>query len=284
MIMLWLLLCLSAAQVPTLESKDFTKPVQQAAVTATVRVANVSAGSDGSGVLLHREGPYAYVLTANHVVDKAKQLNIYVFSAASYPKEAKVYKGAVVLARDARTDLAVLRVATRDTLPVAALCPLKQAPVGKGFAVLAVGCRLGGEPQPLLDVVQAVPMIRRPGAAEAVQSWETAKAQVRGRSGGPLFDRQGRVIGVASGTSAGKGYYTHLREIHDFLKRNALDWLAEAAKQPAANPKRSDAGRSGQIAVRLSVSAPVYVSYGRGIAWVCCTPAYPRQQVWVLFL
>jgi S1-C subfamily serine protease len=229
--MLTVLLCLLPAQVPAVESKDFSKEVQQTAVTATVRIANVTEGADGSGVLLRHEGPHAYVLTANHVVGKAKQLRVHVFTAGSYPREAKTYQEVKVLARDARTDLAVLQVTTRDKLPAPlAVCPLKQAPAVKGFAVLALGCRPGEEPRAVADTVQDIPLIRKPGEPAAVKCWETAKAQGKGRSGGPLLDRQGRVLGVASGTSGGRGYYTHLRELHEFLKDNALEFLAEAAK------------------------------------------------------
>jgi S1-C subfamily serine protease len=225
------LLALLPGQVPTLESKDFARETQQAALTATVRITDVSAGTDGSGVLLRHDGAVAYILTANHVVGKAGQLHVSVFSAASYPKEDRVYRGVEVLARDARADLAVIRVVTRDKLPAPlSVCPIKQTPSGKDFAVLTVGCELNGPPVPIADVVQAAPAIRKPGEASTVKCWETAKGQVAGRSGGPLLDRQGRVIGVASGTSGGKGYYIHTEEIHAFLKRKGLGQLVGDAR------------------------------------------------------
>jgi S1-C subfamily serine protease len=224
-------LCLFPGQLPTLDSKDFTKEIQQKAVTATVRIANLAEAADGSGILLRQEEPFVYVLTANHVVGKANHLEVSVFTAASYPKAEKVYKGAEVLARDARADLAVLRLATKDALPAPLpLCPVDKAPDGKGTIVLTVGCQPNGVPLQMPDVVKAIRTVSKPGQDGKTKCWETAKGQVEGRSGGPMLDAQGRLIGVASGTSGGKGYYVHVEEIRAFLKHQALGWLAEEAR------------------------------------------------------
>jgi hypothetical protein len=60
-----------------------------------------------------------------------------------------------------------------------------------------------------------------------VLCWQTEKTPARGRSGGPLLDRRGLLIGLDSGAGDGKGYYVHVEELHAFLKRNGLDWLYE---------------------------------------------------------
>ena len=232
------LVCLLPGQVPTLENKDFTKEIQQAAVVATVRIVNTTEGTDGSGVLLQQEEPFAYFLTADHVVGKAKQLDVVVFSPASYPRQEKVYKRAEVLARDARADLALIRIVTRDVLPQGFhLCPTNKAPDSKGAPALAVGCEPGGAPLPMIDVITATRVVSKPGEQGKAKCWETAKGPIAGRSGGPLIDTQGRLLGVASGTSGGKGYYIHLDEIRNFLKRNALGWLAE---EPPPVPGQRD--------------------------------------------
>jgi S1-C subfamily serine protease len=226
-------LCLLPGQLPTLDSQDFARDVQQKAVTATVRVVNATEAMDGSGVLLRQEGPFTYVLTANHLVGKANQVEVSIFTAASYPKADKVYKAAEVLARDARADLAVLRIATKDALPAPLnLCPANKVPDGKGTVVLTVGCQPNGVPLPMTDVVKAVRTVSKPGQDGKTKCWETAKGPVAGRSGGPLIDTQGRLIGVASGASGGKGYYIHLDEIRAFLKREALGWLGDEAQCP----------------------------------------------------
>jgi S1-C subfamily serine protease len=219
------------AQVQTVASEDFPRPLQEAAVAATVRVTNPVQGQHGSGVLIHRQGPYAYILTAAHLVGKERIVEVVTFSARSYPRAEKTYRNAEVLARDSKVDLAVLRLATREAPP--GLLPLaaKSAPPkGKDFPALTTGCKSTGPPTPALDVVKGARVVRKPGEVGKTLCWETVKGQARGRSGGPLLDRQGRLIGLASGVSSGKGYYVHLDEIHTFLRRNELGWLGEEKK------------------------------------------------------
>ncbi|HEX5269842.1 MAG TPA: serine protease [Gemmataceae bacterium] len=222
------LLALVPADIEALDSKEFSKEAQARAVVATVRVGNAAAGSTGSGVLLKRQGPFVYVLTANHVVAGAKRVEVSTFTADSYPRAAAVYPKAEVIAQSAEADLAVLRLTTRDEMPGSvAVGPPRDAPAGKAFVALSVGCGDGGAPACALEDVRGTRRVRKPGAEAAVTCWETARAPARGRSGGPLLDRDGRLIGLDSGASDGKGYYTHLEEIQTFLRHNGLKSLCE---------------------------------------------------------
>ncbi len=222
------LLLLVPGDVEVLESKDFPKEAQLRALTAGVRVVNSTADATGSGVLLRRNGPVVYVLTAAHVVAGAKRLEVATFSTESYPKPAALYRSAEVIATSEELDLAVLRWTTRDALPGAMeVCPTTKVPEGKNFTALSVGCADGGAPTCALEEVKAKRRVRKPGAEVAVLCWETAAAPVKGRSGGPLVDARGYLIGVDSGAGDGKGYYIHIEAIHGFLKANGLKWLTE---------------------------------------------------------
>jgi hypothetical protein len=225
------LLLLVPADIDILDSKDFPKEAQVRAVTATVRIANKAGGAEGSGVLLKRTGAVVYVLTANHVVDGAKRVDVTTFSAESHPKGAAVYRGAEVIAQSAEADLAVVRLTTRDEMPGSvAVCPPSRLPGGKDFVALSVGCGGGKAPACLLEDVKGKRKVRKPGADTAVLCWEAARAPAKGRSGGPLLDRRGELIGIDSGAGDGKGYYTHAEEIHTFLRRNGLKSLYEEAE------------------------------------------------------
>ncbi len=222
------LLLLLPAEIGILDSKDFPKEAQLRAVTATVRVVNLTKGDEGSGVLLKRNGPIVYVLTANHIVDGAKRVEVSTFSAGSHPKTAAVYRMAEVIAQAPESDLAVLQWTTRDEMPGAAkVCPPSKLPEGKEFVALSVGCADGRPPTCALEDVKGRRKVRKPGVEGTVLCWETARAPLKGRSGGPLLDRRGYLIGVDSGAGDGKGYYTHIEEVHAFLKRNGLKWLTE---------------------------------------------------------
>jgi len=222
------LLMLAAGQVPSVASRDFPKALQERAVLATVKIVTPADGGSGTGLLVKRSGAFAYFLTASHIVGNSRQVEIHTFTARSYPRADKVYKSATVLARSAGPDLAVVRLATQDKLPdPIKVCLAKEAPRGKNFPVLSVGCGGGAAPTAVVDVVKEKRLIRRPGETDSVWCWETEKKQSLGRSGGPLLDVQGRLIGVASGRDSKHGYYGCLDEIHRFFRGNALKWLAE---------------------------------------------------------
>jgi S1-C subfamily serine protease len=222
------LLLLVPGDFDVLESKDFPKDAQVRALTAGVRVVNTTGDVTGSGVLLKRSGPVVYVLTAAHVVAGAKKLEVATFSADSYPKPAAVYGSVEVIATSKELDLAVIRWTTRDAMPgVMEVCPVGKVPEGKNFAALSVGCADGGAPTCVLETVKAKKKVQKRADEDKVPCWETAAAPGKGRSGGPLLDTRGYLIGVDSGAGDGKGYYTHIEAIQSFLKANGLKWLTE---------------------------------------------------------
>jgi hypothetical protein len=95
---------------PAAPPQDFPKERREAAVAATVRVADRAGGVEGSGVILGKKGDFVYVLTAHHLVARAKNLDIMTFSPDSYPKVHRVYRsGRVIAAAGAARDLALPR-------------------------------------------------------------------------------------------------------------------------------------------------------------------------------
>jgi S1-C subfamily serine protease len=220
---LWLALLL-AADSPTAD--DFPASARKAAIAATVRVAIPETGGLGSGVVVRRSGPHVYILTAAHVVGKARQTEVHVPQPGKAGKP-RAYRGALVLAASASGDVAILRLPASAGLPE----PVPLAPAAAGAKVpalaLSVGWATGDAPTALSEVVRRKVLITRPGETTSVWCWETRRRQARGRSGGPLLSPAGRVIGLASGHDGEWGYYTHLEEIQRFLKRNGLGWLYE---------------------------------------------------------
>lgn len=224
-------LFLLVGQIDVLESKDFNKELQVGAVVATVRVEQPRREQVGSGVLLLQKGPFAYVLTARHLVEGAEALELSFYSAATFPRPGPVVRDVEVLASSKESDLALVRATVRAPLP-AGLRLAAEAPAETPFPALSVGCSDGLFPTLLLESVQSARRVRKPGTDEAVLMWELVREPAGGRSGGPLLDRQGRLIGMASGRSGGKGYCIHLDEIRRFLKRHRFDELLTEKSQP----------------------------------------------------
>lgn len=227
-----LVLALLPAQLPLEEKPPFSKEVQTTVLTATVRIVTGAQGGEGSGVVVKTQGPFVYVLTAKHVVDQAKQLEIHLFNETAYPKPAEVVKEVKVIAQSKDTDLALLRCrpagAAAGTLRI---CTPQQLPKKQEFAALTAGCSLAQAPTPGFAAVLAARTVRKPDGSTA-RVWETDGAVAKGRSGGPLVDAQGLLLGVCSGTSGGKSYYCRPEEIHDFLRQHAFRWLYEEDQKP----------------------------------------------------
>jgi len=226
--MLTCVLLLALSQNGQVESKDFSMDAQAVALHATVKVVNFTTNLEASAVVIKQEAKAVYFLTAAHVAKPDDKLAISVFTAESYPKAAEVYKTATVLASDPEKDIAVIRLFTTDTMPgVLPLCPPKKVVDGKDFPALSVGCGDGKAPVCRVEMVLRKIKVQRPREKGTTLTWEAAAAQPKGRSGSPLVDKRGFVVGVASGTNDDHGYYVHIDEINRFLKENALERLYE---------------------------------------------------------
>ncbi|QTE29137.1 S1C family serine protease [Pengzhenrongella sicca] len=176
----------------TSENPDWEKVA--AAVSSSVvaiQVSTANGGAEGSGVIIDAEG---HVLTNNHVVDGADSVQVTLSDGRMYD--------ATIVGTDSTTDLAVVQITDApDDLKPAALGDSDAVTVGA--AVMAVGNPLGLANTVTTGIVSA---LDRPVSASAETSSDvvvTNAIQIDaainpGNSGGPLFDAEGRVIGITS--------------------------------------------------------------------------------------
>lgn len=205
--------------------------VRRRALAATVRM-RVADRATATAVVVGRKDGDLYLLTADHATDGPDTTALtFEFFADGEPEPAFALKGAKAALRRPVADFALLKVAVPAdrTVEILPLIPPGKHAKRFPFDALSVGCSRGEAPTCEPESIAAKRLaVRRDD--ELAFFWQAEKTQSRGRSGGPLVDGEGRVIGICAATALGKGYYTHASELHAALKGEGFDWLWDAAE------------------------------------------------------
>ena len=189
----------------------------------------------GSGFIINADGT---IVTNNHVVKDAKTLSVTLDDGTTLP--------AKVIGRDARTDIAVLKVKADHQLPYIQLG--NSADVKPGQWVVAMGNPFGLGGTVTAGIVSAVS--RDIGDGPYDQFIQIDAPINQGNSGGPLFTQDGKVIGMntailsPSGGSIGIGFaipsdmirsITSQIEANGHVTRGYIGVEAQALKGPTAS-------------------------------------------------
>ena len=135
----------------------------------------------GSGFLIEADG---YIVTNHHVVEDAAEIAVTLHDGKTYQAEVK--------GTDPKTDLALLKIEADEPLPVVEWGDSDAARMGNW--VFAIGNPFGLSSTLTVGVISALARDIRSGPFDSYI--QTDAAINRGNSGGPLFDLDGRVIGV----------------------------------------------------------------------------------------
>lgn len=136
----------------------------------------------GSGFVISSEG---YILTNNHVIEKAQEIKIKLESGKEY--EAKV------VGKDPKTDLALIQVKPDKDFPEPAVLGDSNS-IRVGDWVIAVGNPFGLGHTVTAGIISAKGRVI--GAGPYDDFLQTDAAINPGNSGGPLFNMKGEVIGI----------------------------------------------------------------------------------------
>lgn len=145
--------------------------------------------SGGTGVVIGAEG---YVLTCDHVVDEGDEVLVGL-------ADGRTLTGRVI-GRDAVGDIALVKVETRTPLTAAPLGDSRQLQAGD--PVLAMGNPFGlarddHAPAVSMGIVSALHRAHGGGPEKVYGDAIQVDASVNpGNSGGPLFDLDGRLVGI----------------------------------------------------------------------------------------
>ena len=184
----------SAGQAPDWEA--VSAAVSNAVVSIAITTGNGKAL--GSGVIFDKEG---HIITNNHVVAGASQILVTLADGRVYEAEPT--------GTDPATDLAVIQLKDApDNLTVAQLGDSDKLATGQD--VMAIGNPLGLSSTVTTGIISALdrPVINSqsedgsgggsPSSAVYTNAIQIDAAINPGNSGGPLFDENGRVIGITS--------------------------------------------------------------------------------------
>ena len=150
----------------------------------------------GSGFIISADG---YVLTNNHVIETALAENLEV--------KVMLYSGEEYTARiiggDSRSDVALLKIPGKD-LPCVTLGTFAGTRVGE--AIYAIGNPLGELTYSMTSgIVSALDRSITISNNTAIDMFQIDAAINSGNSGGPIINRFGQVIGIASAKYASSG-------------------------------------------------------------------------------
>ena len=152
--------------------------------------------AQGSGFIISEDG---YVVTNNHVIDKADKVELTMDDGATYEAD--------IIGSDEKTDLALLKIKTDREFPYVAFAD-KDVEIGDW--VVAVGNPFGLGGTVTAGIVSA--RGRDIGSGPYDDFIQIDASINRGNSGGPAFNLEGQVVGVntaifsPSGGSVGIGF------------------------------------------------------------------------------
>ena len=150
----------------------------------------------GSGVIVSPDG---YILTNNHVAGHADEIHVRLLDKREFT--------AKVVGKDPKTDLALIKIDTKQPLPVAPLGDSNSAEVGDW--VVAIGSPFGFNSTVTAGIISAKGRALGGNYDDFIQTDASINP---GNSGGPLFNAKGQVIGIntaiysSTGSNAGIGF------------------------------------------------------------------------------
>ena len=167
-------------EIPEPFKRFFGMPQEEAPGTEAPK-REMKRTSLGSGVIVAPDG---YILTNNHVVEDADEINVTLSTFEEYK--------ATIIGRDPKSDLALIKIEAKKDLPAITFGDSDKLRVGEW--VLAIGNPFG------LQQTVTAGIISAKGRAINNESYgnfiQTDASINPGNSGGPLFNLKGEMVGV----------------------------------------------------------------------------------------
>ncbi|MDR1867657.1 MAG: Do family serine endopeptidase [Treponema sp.] len=216
----------------------------------------------GSGIVVRRDGDTYYVLTNNHVITGASEIEISSNERKRYSAELVGY--------DERKDLAMIKFTTKDVFPLATLGDSDSVRIGDW--AIAVGNPLGYLSSVTMGIISAVG--REGGPAGNINDFIQTDASInQGNSGGALVNIKGEVIAIntwiassTGGGSVGLGFAIPInnakRLIDEFITTGQISygWLGVSLIEADREILQALGveGKRGAFASQVFLNSPAY--------------------------
>lgn len=196
------------------ETKDLEDVIEEANKAVVNVIAELEGNEQnlGAGIIIGADG---YIVTNAHVTEGAKK----IFATTSNDKQYE----AKLIGSDEKTDIALLKITDQEGFQRAEFADSDEVRVGN--TVFAIGNPFGLGSSTSLGIISAKERDIEKGPYDNFLQTDATINQ--GNSGGPLFNRQGQIIGMntaifsADGQYAGIGFAT---------PSNTVKWVANQLK------------------------------------------------------
>lgn len=150
--------------------------------------------SEGSGVIYKKDGDSAYLVTNNHVIDKAERIEIILADGSKVVGK--------LIGADTYSDLAIVKISSDKIKTVAQFADSSKINIGE--VAIAIGSPLGTEYANSVtegivsSLSRTVTLKNEEGQTVSTNAIQTDAAINPGNSGGPLINIEGQIIGINS--------------------------------------------------------------------------------------
>jgi serine protease Do len=236
----------------------------------------------GSGFIID---PAGYIITNQHVVERAADLKIHVTT-----NDEKTYNAHYITGDD-KTDLAFIKIDAKTDFPFVSLDDI--SPNILGETVIVVGNAVGYGSSISRGVLSAINRNITVDDIEYKNLVQTDAAINPGNSGGPVIDISGRLVGISSAKMAftpqgvptqGLGFAIPANVVRDSVNR----FKKIAQKQPVQKEQTSTGEASVSNAERLfgmqlqnlsrDLSNALGYAQGRGVLIAAVEPDSPADE------
>jgi serine protease Do len=236
----------------------------------------------GSGFIID---PAGYIVTNQHVVERAADLKIHVTT-----NDGKTYN-AHYIAGDDKTDLAFIKIDAQTAFPFINLDNI--SPNLLGQTVIVVGNAVGYGSSISRGVLSAVKRNITVDDVEYKDLVQTDAAINPGNSGGPVIDLSGRLVGISSAKMAftpqgvptqGLGFAIPAEVVRDSVNRfKKMAQKRAGSKNEAANAETSASNAEKSFGMQLQnlsqeLSDALGYARGRGVLITAVEPGSPADE------